>query len=172
MTQHGSLSDLTTKTRQSIVGMAEEATRRADEKIDRWRRRTTQRRRTVYLAVFLVAWFGSGAWVMHTWLTEGPHPAGGNGDAAGETSHVGTEPDQQAGTDAGSDDDSVQERLARWAEVRDEGWQTLAVQRDGSGSDRWRILGRTDNTPQNRVAVLTVVIAPDGTVELVDEQLP
>lgn len=167
---------------------------RTDAAVERWRRRTSERRRTVYLVAFLIVWLGGGGWLLSLWLGDeapepstaavssdvpGPRLGGGNirsdPGAGAEPPRRGTEPATGDDAPAPGDDlqrrDGVEGRLARWAATRYEGWETVSVQRDDTREGHWLVLGRTADMPRNRVGVLTVRVSPDGEIELVEEQL-
>lgn len=179
---------LTRGVRRVLGPVARAVGGRVDAAVQRWVRRTSQRRRTVYLVVFLAVWLGGGGWLMTQWL--GPGPAESDGETAAVTSQGLSGPDLDRGpaegpaadgglrpgaeTDAGPavSQGGPEGRLARWAAGHRDGWETVSVQRVEDADGRWMILGRTGDSPRNRVATLIVEVAPDGTIRLVEERLP
>lgn len=166
---------------------------RTDAAVERWRRRTSERRRTAYLVAFLIVWLGGGGWLLSHWLggddpepstaavsSDLPRPDLGGGIIGSDPGGGAEAPRPQA--DGPTDDDApprgdlrrrggVEGRLARWAALRYEGWETLSVQRDDAREDHWLVLGRTADMPRNRIGTLTVRVSPDGEIELVEEGL-
>lgn len=147
---------------------------RTDTALGRWRQRTTRRRRTAVLVVVLTVWLGGGAWLLTRWVDPTPtQRSQATQPAPAARSVADDRGDLAAGSrTAEAQSSSPSERLTRWAAQRNSGWTTTAVQRHASRTDVWRIFGRTETTPHNRTAVLTVEMADDGTIRLLDRQQP